>query len=255
MPIRLKGASSKVKADALADQQRWAAFPVIASSPETGQMLGGMLFYFFPVDGPGKQASTIDTMVFGTTKGQYVMQVSPNIFFDSGRYRLNATLNRSIWKANYYGVGADSADIADKYKSSLVAGQPDPGATLQRFIGAGYSGCVRQKQDNATERGLAGDRPCAGLHRRNVQRHGRGRRIRHARQHQFTHRRCRRPVSLCQLHHRIGQRPGLQSAELGLPLLPQDRLGKGFGAGPGWLPFAALMAMCRSVIFLRRTER
>jgi outer membrane protein assembly factor BamA len=123
-----QGASSKIKADALADQQRWAAFPVIASSPETGQMLGGMLFYFFPVDGPGKQASTIDTMVFGTTKGQYLMQVAPNIFFDSGRYRLNATLNRSIWKANYYGVGADSPDVADKYKSSLLQGS----LTLER---------------------------------------------------------------------------------------------------------------------------
>jgi outer membrane protein assembly factor BamA len=123
-----QGASSKVKADVLGDQQRWAAFPVIASSPETGQMLGGMLFYFFPVEGPGKQASTIDTMIFGTTKGQYAIQFSPNIFFDSGRYRLNATLNRSIWKANYYGIGADSPDVADKYKSSFLQGS----LTLER---------------------------------------------------------------------------------------------------------------------------
>jgi outer membrane protein assembly factor BamA len=102
------------------DQQRWAAFPVIASSPETGLMLGGMLFYFFPVEEPRKQASSIDMFVFGTTKGQYMLQVAPNIFFDDGRYRLNAMVSRSLWQANYYGIGPDSPDVAEKYKSSLL---------------------------------------------------------------------------------------------------------------------------------------
>ena len=110
------------------DQQRWAAFPVIASSKETGLQLGGMLFYFFPVDQPGKQASSIDMIVFGTTKGQYVLQVAPNIFFDDGRYRLNAMVGRSIWQANYYGIGPDSPGVAEKYKSSLLLGS----LTLER---------------------------------------------------------------------------------------------------------------------------
>jgi outer membrane protein assembly factor BamA len=94
-------------------------------------MLGGMLFYFFPTDVPGKQASTIDTMVFGTTKGQYLLQVAPNVFFDDGRYRLNATLSRSLWQANYYGIGRDSPDVAEKYKSSLIQGL----LTLERRFG------------------------------------------------------------------------------------------------------------------------
>jgi hypothetical protein len=49
-------------------QQRWATFPIIASSPETGIMLGGMLFHFFPTDKPDQQASTIDVMAYGTTE-------------------------------------------------------------------------------------------------------------------------------------------------------------------------------------------
>jgi outer membrane protein assembly factor BamA len=51
-----------------------------------------------------------------------VLQVSPNLFFDEGRYRLNASVSRSIWQANYYGIGRDSPDVAEKYKSSLVQG-------------------------------------------------------------------------------------------------------------------------------------
>ncbi len=121
------GAETKDKAT-FTDQQRWAAFPVIANSPETGFMLGGMLFYFFPVEKQGEQASTIDTMVFGTTKGQYLLQLSPNIFFDDGRYRVNAVVSRSIWKANYYGIGPDSPDVAEKYKASLLQGS----LTLER---------------------------------------------------------------------------------------------------------------------------
>ncbi len=112
------------------DQQRWAAFPVIASSPETGQMLGGMLFYFFPVEEPGQQASTIDVMAFGTTKKQYGVQVSPNIFFDSGHYRLNMMLGYNVWEANYYAIGNDSPATAEKYKSSNLAGS----LTLERRI-------------------------------------------------------------------------------------------------------------------------
>lgn len=121
------GAEEKGKT-AFTDQQRWAAFPVIANSPETGFMLGGMLFYFFPVENQGEQASTIDTMVFGTTKGQYLLQLSPNIFFDNGRYRVNAVVQRSIWQANYYGIGPDSPDVAEKYKASLLQGS----LTLER---------------------------------------------------------------------------------------------------------------------------
>ena len=51
-------------------QKRWATFPIISSSPETGLMLGGMLFHFFPVDHHNEQASTVDLMAYGTTKEQ-----------------------------------------------------------------------------------------------------------------------------------------------------------------------------------------
>lgn len=102
-------------------QQRWAAFPIIASSPETGLMLGGMLFHFLPVDEPGQQASTIDLMAFATTEEQYQVTLSPNMFFDHHRYRLNFSLAFSSWKANYYGMGNDSSDEKEEYQSDSIA--------------------------------------------------------------------------------------------------------------------------------------
>lgn len=117
-----RNGTAKMKADASVDGQRWAAFPVVASSPETGVVLGGMLFHFFSTDEPDKQASTIDIIAYGTAKGQYALQVSPNIFLDSGRYRLNAMLGPSLWEANYYGTGMGSPNTPEKYKASNLLG-------------------------------------------------------------------------------------------------------------------------------------
>ncbi|MBU0486069.1 MAG: BamA/TamA family outer membrane protein [Proteobacteria bacterium] len=124
-PAVVKPADGRDKAASLdhpADQQRWVVFPIIASSPETGLMLGGMLFHFLPVEATGEQASTIDLMVYGTTKGQYALSLSPNIFLASGTYRINASLDGSFWKANYYEPGNDSPDLSEKYElTSLTA--------------------------------------------------------------------------------------------------------------------------------------
>jgi len=112
------------------EQQRWAAFPIISSSPETGIMLGGMLFHFFPVDNHDEQASSIDLMAFGTTEGQYALSLSPNIFFGGGLYLVNAKAQLSFWEANYYNIGNDSSDIFEKYESINI----DASLTLQRRL-------------------------------------------------------------------------------------------------------------------------
>ncbi|MFC1855005.1 BamA/TamA family outer membrane protein [Thermodesulfobacteriota bacterium] len=99
-------------------QQRWAAFPVIASSPETGLMLGGMLFHFFPTERPGEQASTVDIMTFGTSEGQYMLSVAPNIYLKDGLYRLHTAFFANYWQANYYNIGNDSRDVSEEYSST-----------------------------------------------------------------------------------------------------------------------------------------
>ncbi len=101
-------------------QQRWAAFPVIASSPETGLILGGMLFHFFPVQDPDQQASTIDMMAYATTEDQYSISISPNVFFENNKYRFCSTVAYTSWEANYYGIGNDSSDDYEEYESKSI---------------------------------------------------------------------------------------------------------------------------------------
>ncbi|MGD8847350.1 MAG: hypothetical protein PVI54_17660, partial [Desulfobacteraceae bacterium] len=63
LPLRADEPGAETDASDMAEveteekQQRWAAFPILASSTETGFMYGGMLFHFLPVDEPGQQAS------------------------------------------------------------------------------------------------------------------------------------------------------------------------------------------------------
>jgi len=108
------------KEESIKKQQRWAAFPIIASSPETGFMLGGMLFHFLPVKNHGQQASTIDIRTFATTEEQYHISLSPNVFFKDNRYRFNSSIIYSSWTANYYGLGNNSSDDNEKYEANSL---------------------------------------------------------------------------------------------------------------------------------------
>ncbi len=119
-PGAVSDATDMEKVETEEKQQRWAAFPILASSTETGFMYGGMLFHFLPVDEPGQQASTIDLMAFATTEDQYQVILSPNLFFANNRYRLNVSLSYSSWEANYYGIGNDSPDDEEEYQADSI---------------------------------------------------------------------------------------------------------------------------------------
>jgi len=99
-------------------QQRWAAFPIIASSPETGLMLGGMLFHFLPTDEPDQEASTIDLLAFGTAEGQYGFSLTPNIFLGERDYKITTSFYANYWQANYYQIGKDSPEDHEEYDST-----------------------------------------------------------------------------------------------------------------------------------------
>ncbi len=102
------------------EKQKWATSPVIASSPETGLILGGMLFYFLHDANHRNNTSTIDVIGFGTTKGQYRFLVSPDMYFSRNLYHLNTKLSAKFWKANFYGIGNNSPDNPEEYESTNI---------------------------------------------------------------------------------------------------------------------------------------
>jgi len=103
--------------------QRWAALPIIMYDNEAGLQLGGMLVRFFQPKNPQDRTPSVDIAVFGSTNKQYVLSISPNLYFDNNKYHLNGFLSGSYWPANYYGIGNDTPDDDDPevYEASNIA--------------------------------------------------------------------------------------------------------------------------------------
>jgi hypothetical protein len=98
--------------------QKWALFPIIASSAETGLLLGGMAVRFFKPRSPEIRTNSIDFMAYGSMNQQYSISVTPNLYFKEELYHLKLSMGGFLWPANYYGIGNDtSTDDKEKYKS------------------------------------------------------------------------------------------------------------------------------------------
>ena len=101
-----------------AEFQKWALFPIIASSAETGLMLGGMAVRFFKPRSPKMRTNSIDFMAYGSMNQQYSISVAPNLYFKDELYHLRLSMGGFLWPANYYGIGNDtSTDDKEKYES------------------------------------------------------------------------------------------------------------------------------------------
>jgi hypothetical protein len=98
--------------------QKWALFPIIASSAETGLLLGGMAVRFFKPRSPEIRTNSIDFMAYGSMNQQYSISATPNLYFKEELYHLKLSMGGFLWPANYYGIGNDtSTDDKEKYKS------------------------------------------------------------------------------------------------------------------------------------------
>ncbi len=96
----------------------WTFFPIIAYNSETGVILGASTFYFPPESGKISNKSSIDLFAFGTTKGQFFLNLMPNLFSKDNTYNFKTKMIISSWKSDFYGIGNNTPDISEEYKTS-----------------------------------------------------------------------------------------------------------------------------------------
>lgn len=87
--------------------QRFAAMPVLGYSEETGLKYGAMLLLFSRPEEPGGDASSLDLIAMGTTKGQVEVNVSPDLYLFGGKIHSDVSLVYWNWRAKFYGIGND----------------------------------------------------------------------------------------------------------------------------------------------------
>ena len=106
--------------DSIEARKKWVMVPVAAYGSETGTILGASLFYFPPPSANSTRNSSLDIILFGTTKGQYFFTLGPDLYLDNERYRLRPKLFGSYWKSSYYGIGNELPDEPEDYDSSNI---------------------------------------------------------------------------------------------------------------------------------------
>lgn len=101
--------------------QRWAFFPVVGSSTETGFQFGALAVRFFEPDSPDSRTSTVDFLGYTTTEGQYHLSVSPDIYFDQDRYHFYARVRGEYWPDKFYGIGNETPEEnAEDYEATRL---------------------------------------------------------------------------------------------------------------------------------------
>jgi len=134
------------------EDRNWFVFPVVASSPETGVQLGAMLMRFIPWLSWELQASRLEVMAYGTTKGQSSFSISPSLFLGDGKYRLYSVAAIEPWPANFYGIGNDTPDTPERYDLTNTLFD----AVLERRLSQGWVGGIvytARTEDMAPEPG------------------------------------------------------------------------------------------------------
>ena len=118
---RLHAADQKTGKKDIGDaeaRRSWTFFPIIAYNSETGLILGASTFYFPPESNRLSKKSSIDIFVFGTTKGQFFLNLMPNLISRDDKYRLRTKIMGTYWKSKFYGIGNNTPDMYEEYETS-----------------------------------------------------------------------------------------------------------------------------------------
>jgi hypothetical protein len=113
LPIQ---AGAKEPADSAASSD-WAVLPIIASTTETGLQLGVLTIYFFSQEQEESPPSRLSFAALATENEQYLASLSPEFYFWDRRYHLDTVFKLRDWPSNYYGIGKDTPDEADKFNA------------------------------------------------------------------------------------------------------------------------------------------
>lgn len=110
-------------ADSTATVHKWVILPIISYSPETKLALGAYGAYYF-----GKSSATDSTpssvarfTAAYTTRKQYLLSTSPDMYFEGGRFRAGGELSFARFSDKFFGIGnAAPSGAEEEYISRRV---------------------------------------------------------------------------------------------------------------------------------------
>lgn len=148
--------------DALDEKGRWAAFPIIASAPETSLMLGGGALRHFRLPGPVRRLangrwprrSSVAAIAAYTLKNQFVASVAPTLYLQGETWSVDGAMAAVFFPSTFYEVGRSSrASTAEDFSQRLLAGNLAVSRSLVSSARAGLQASVAHARVTDVELG------------------------------------------------------------------------------------------------------
>lgn len=94
------------------DFQRFSLMPVLGYTEETEYQIGAMAILFFKPNFEGGKTTEMDLALYGTTRRQFTLSISPKFYAFNDHISGNMDLYYQNWVGHYFGLG-NNPDIDD----------------------------------------------------------------------------------------------------------------------------------------------
>ncbi len=120
--VRPEANPSLAQTTGLPPNLKLKGFPIAAYTPETSLTFAGFGLVLAPptVGGPNAHTSTLLAAGAYTLNGQWMLNLSPNLYLDGGKYNVKSSLSLLHWPTDFFGLGSNT-DEANKEKFNATA--------------------------------------------------------------------------------------------------------------------------------------
>ena len=95
------------------DTADWLLLPFASYAPDT-KLAGGIVGGYYRPDGDGTRGSSVQSTVTVTQRRQLILQLTPELYLDDGRWRVQGELEASHFPNSFYGIGGDTPAAAEE---------------------------------------------------------------------------------------------------------------------------------------------
>ncbi len=144
------------------EEARWAAFPIISSSPETSFMFGGVVLRHFRLPGTvermenGKWPRRSSVAIFAaySLKNQFIATLAPTLYLQGERWSVGGAINAIFFPSTFYEIGRESSESsAEEYTQRLFSASAEVSRTLFSSMRAGLQVAVAHARITEVEAG------------------------------------------------------------------------------------------------------
>ena len=91
----------------------WLLLPFASYAPDT-KLAGGIVGGYYRPDGDGTRGSSVQSTVTVTQRRQLILQLTPELYLDDGRWRAQGELEASHFPNSFYGIGGETPAAAEE---------------------------------------------------------------------------------------------------------------------------------------------